>query len=229
MTHGAWHDLVHLAAAVALVGGGGILVGLSWIARSRSRPGPAPDPSGMPVPAAVPGAVLVATLSLAAAAIHLAAAPAHIEDLGLAGWSFVGIAGFQAAWALAWGIERSQTAALVGIVGNLAVVAVWLVSRTVGLAVAGLAATPEPIGTPDAAATLFELLLIGALVARRSGHIDALERRIGDARSVATIAVVPAIGTVFLVTTLAVSLALDHSHATGGDHGRDAPAVRAGR
>jgi hypothetical protein len=225
MSHGGWHELLHLAAAVVLVGGGGTLVGLSWIARSRTRP----DPSGTPVPAAVSGAVLVATLSLAAAAIHLAAAPAHVEELGIAGWGFVGIAAFQAAWALVWGIERSRAAAFVGIVGNLAVVTVWLVSRTVGLGVAGLAGMPEPIRTPDAAATLFELLLIAALVARQSGHVHGLERRIGDARSLATIAVVPAIGTVFLVTTLAVSLALGHSHSAGGDHARDVPAVGAGR
>jgi hypothetical protein len=224
MTHGVWHDLIHASAAVVLAGGGGLLLGMAVLDRRRRRATPQPPRVGLVQPLAPPAppdtalAVLIATLSVAAAVIHLAAAPGHAAVLGAAAWGFVAVAVCQAAWALAWGISATRTVALVGIVGNLAVVGGWAWSRLVGLPLGALAGRPEPIGPPDAAATLFELLLIGLLAAGLGGTGDRVARRLRDASSAATIAVVPAVGLVFLATTLAVSLALGHAHPAGA-HG----------
>lgn len=50
-------------------------------------------------------------------------------------------------------------------VGSLVVVAIWLVSRTVGLPIGPWAGEPEPIGISDVAATMGELLLAGVVLA----------------------------------------------------------------
>jgi hypothetical protein len=222
MAHGAGHELLHLAAATVLAVGGGIHVVLAWTARSRRPPAPS-TASGIgqasdSIAVAVAGTVLLATLSLAAAVIHLAATPAHVAELGLLGWGFVAVAAFQAAWALAFAIDPSRFVALAGIAGNLAVLAAWAWSRTVGLPVGPEAGMPEPVGAPDGIAATLELLLVAWLVIGLAGLPQLLARRVRDVRSLATIAVVPAVGLVFLATTLAVALALADDHARGEPH-----------
>ncbi|HVL53235.1 MAG TPA: hypothetical protein VM344_03150 [Vitreimonas sp.] len=223
--HGVWHDALHLAAAAVLVGGGGFLSALSLGLRRNGARAPGSGrrpPADSPPAAADTSVVLVAAaLSLGAAAVHLAAAPAHITELGAFGWAFVGVAAYQLSWALAWAIQRSPAVAWLGILGNLAVLAAWLWSRSVGLPVGPFAGSPEPVAFPDGAAAALELLLVGILAARLAGAGDRLTRRLGDLRSLAGVAVVPAVGLVFLTTTLAVTLALGHRH--DGDHEHAAP------
>jgi len=220
MPHGIWHELIHLGAAAVLLGGGALFVFLSIRAGRGSPP-------SRPIPAVGTGqlrpvlTILAATLSVAAASIHLAAAPVHLEELGLLGWGFVGAALFQGAWALSWAIQLSRGIALYGIVGSVAILAAWAWTRTVGLSVGASAAVPEAIGVPDAAATTFELLLISLLAIRIGGVERRLDEALRRLPALPAIALVPAVGVVFLATTLAVSLALGHSHAPGEapDHG----------
>ncbi len=84
---------------------------------------------------------------------------------------------------------------------------------TVGLPVGELAGTPEPMGYPDVASVVFELLLVAGLIVRWLGLDGVLSRR-PAARTIASVAVVPAIGLVLVLTSLA-TLAI----ATGLDHG----------
>jgi hypothetical protein len=233
MSHGIWHDLLHLTAAVVLSGVGGLFVLASWRERRRAvaagrtgatlvdriAPASADSPkASMPAATAVLGAVL----AIAAAAIHLAAAPAHIEELGALGWGFVLAAVLGAAWALAWGIAQTRGIAVAGIAIHAPIVVAWAVTRTLGLPLGPEAGVPEPVGVPDAAATLFELLLVALLAVRATGVGLRLGGAIRRAPSLAPIALVPAVGVVFLATTLAVSLALSHDHGAGEPHA-DAP------
>lgn len=215
MAHDAWHELIHLSAAVVLWGGGGVILFRQW--RARAVGDGAPPASGAdPVPAAL--TILSVALAIAIAAIHLAAAPSHIEDLGVLGWGFVLAAVLGGSWALAYGIEPSDRIAWAGIAIHGAVLAAWLASRTIGLPTGSLAGTPEPVAMPDATATIFGILLVGVLVGRIGDLDDLVREAVRGAPSAVAIAIVPTVGIVFLAATLAVSLALGHSHAPGAGH-----------
>lgn len=107
---------------------------------------------------------LALTGTVAAAGVHLALFPEHLRERTVFGIFFVGCALAQVAWAeRAW--RRPTPACLVlGAVGNLAVVALWVVTRTAGLPF-GLLPAPEAVGTWDVACAAFELVAAGACVA----------------------------------------------------------------
>jgi hypothetical protein len=109
-------------------------------------------------------AAVAATLSLGSAAIHFAVIQEHITyDLGF-GLFFIGIAWFQAIWAQVYLLRRDRWIAAASLVVNVAVVAVWLVSRTTGLPFGPAPWVPEPIGPLDLFATGFEIALITVLL-----------------------------------------------------------------
>jgi hypothetical protein len=58
----------------------------------------------------------------------------------------------------------------------------------------GATTTPEPIGTPDAAATLFQVLLVALILARSRGLEARLTERVRGITAAATMALIPAIG-----------------------------------
>jgi hypothetical protein len=228
MPHDAWHDVVHLGAAAALIGGGAIFIALAAIARRRHPPARLPrrevaDPARQLAPILT---VLAVALAAGAAAIHLAAAPSHVEELGPLGWGFVAVALFQGAWAPSWLVKPSRQVAVVGALGSLAIAGAWAWTRTFGLPVGPLAGSPEPIGVPDVAATLFELLLVGLLAIRITGREGAAGELLRRAPSLPAIALVPILGVMFFATTLSVTVALGHAHgpADGHSHAEDAHA-----
>lgn len=110
----------------------------------------------------------VALLSTGAALIHFAVLWEHLEEYWPKGAFFAILASLQLAWAGLVLSRPSRPLILAGVVGNTAVVAVWLLSRTVGLPLGPDAGVPEPVGLADALATLFELLLVagGAILVR---------------------------------------------------------------
>ena len=226
MDHGPAHDLLMNAAAGLLVGGGALFVGLA-IRERRASPAdagaePATDP---PAPGSLL-TVMAAALAIAAALIHLAAAPSHIDELGVLGWGFVAAAIFQASWALGYAISPTRDVAVWGIAGSVAIALAWLFSRTVGLPVGPAAGAPEAIGLPDAVSTLFEVLLVALLAARLTGAERRLNATLARAGSVSLIAAVPAVGLVVVATSLAVTFALTHTHTRGEEH--EAPHVGIG-
>jgi hypothetical protein len=216
MEHGGAHELIHWAAAVVLVIGGAVAAGVA--VRERRRRG---DPrvayaspiagSGRgpePRPIDRSGAVILAGLSLGAAAIHLAAAPGHYVELGDLGAAFLAAAVFQAAWARAILASPTGRVVAIGVAANAAIVGTWAVSRSIGVPLGGSPLAPEPIGLPDGAATAFELLLIAGLAGRRIRFAP------GPLRPLLAVAVVPVVGLVMLMTSLA-SLAI----VAGAEHG----------
>jgi hypothetical protein len=213
----AWHDLLHSVAALVLTLGGAVLLVRAWRARGTALPAPSTTPPELVVTRMV--TIVVIALSIGAAAIHVAAAPAHIAELGPLGLGFPIAAILQAGVAAAWRFRPSRNIAWAGIAVNVAIAVAWVASRVVGLPVGDEPWRPEAAGVPDVAATLFELLVVAILAARLSGRDAALARRVRDTAALATLAVVPLIGVVFLATLLSVSVAAGGEHrAADHDH-----------
>jgi hypothetical protein len=218
----AAHNSIELLAAAFIIVGGAIFTGISFLSRP-ARPGPAAAlPSSRDArvrnlagdtPAVGRSLTLIAAgLSGGAAVIHLVAAPSHYVEIGGLAAGFLASAAFQGWWAVRalGGLTRRHVD--LGIVVNVAIVAAWVWTRTVGLPVGEFAGGPEPIGLPDAACTAFEVLLVGVLALVRSGSDVVLaERR--WARSAAAIAIVPVLGLVVVLTSLStvdIADGLDH-------------------
>lgn len=218
------HATLHDAAALVLVIGGAAFVLMAFRARralALQGAGAGVAPQGVVrhhLEGSVrPLAAILAGLSAGAAAIHLAAAPHHFRELGDLGAGFLVAAVFQAAWARLWLAGPSPRLALVGLIGNGAILAGWAMSRTLGLGVLGLGAAPEPIGLPDGAATVFEVLLLIGLLGVRTG-LGGIVGRLRAVRELAPITVVPVVGLVIVVASLsvaAIAMGLDHGLPEG--------------
>lgn len=125
----------------------------------------------------------VSLLSVAGAAIHFYVAPSHLTEWWVYGWFLLLIGVGQLATVpvvLRW---RSPALLSAAVAGNVAVVLIWVVSRTNGLPIgppvldmtggradptrggygAHAVGLPEPIGVLDLTATVCELLIVVAL------------------------------------------------------------------
>ena len=109
-------------------------------------------------------AAVVATVSLGAAAIHFSVIQEHLAQDYAFGVFFIGIAWFQAIWAQVYLLRRSYLLAGIGAIVNVAVVGIWVVSRTTGLPFGPTPWVPEAVGPLDMFATGFEIALIGVLL-----------------------------------------------------------------
>ena len=155
--------------------------------------------------------------SVAAGVIHLTVVPAHLDEYLPYGLAFGALAAFQVAWSLALIRRPGRSVLLVGLLVNAGVIAVWIASRTSGLPLGPEPGAPEDLGVADAAATVFEALLVIGLAARLLSRVDrALERRrlsFADAQLGMMMFVVA----IALVATFAVA---DFAAGSGGhDHG----------
>jgi hypothetical protein len=105
-----------------------------------------------------------AALSLVAALIHLWVAPEHFEEWWGYGTFFVVATLAQALYApllLRWPI---RSVLYLGIAGNLAIVALYLITRTLGIPFLGPeAGEPEGVGFADVCATASEVGIAVAL------------------------------------------------------------------
>lgn len=117
----------------------------------------APSPASSGRPLAVP---LALVSSAAAAGIHAAVGPSHFEEGLLIGWFFVLGALAQLGWAAALLLAPSRGLLLAGALGNLAIVTLWIFTRTLGLPF-GLLTESEAVGPWDLAATGWELVTVG--------------------------------------------------------------------
>jgi hypothetical protein len=220
------HGAIEQLAALILVIGGGLFTALAY--RARSRTAAVAPADGPPIRAAASPqlaaaavrrslVIILAGLSAGAAFIHLAAAPSHYAELGDLATGFLVSAGFQALW-IRWCLAGpSRRAMAIGVVGNLAIVAAWAWTRIVGLPIGEFAGSAEPVGYPDGASVAFELLLVIGLAARWL-DVDVAAARHGAVRAIASVAVVPVISLVLILTslaTVAIADGLDHGAAAG--------------
>jgi hypothetical protein len=103
---------------------------------------------------------LLALASLGAAAVHVAVCPGHLAESTLYGLFFIGAAIAQAGWASAILVRPTRQLVVLGVAGNLAVMALWGVSRTLGLPVGPAPGVPEVPGAVDALATAYEMFVV---------------------------------------------------------------------
>jgi hypothetical protein len=104
----------------------------------------------------------VASAATGAAAIHYAVVAEHFDEWWGFGLFFVASAVAQLVWAAVVVASRSRFIIWVGVIGNAAIVVLWVVTRTVGTLVGPELDTPEPIGLADSVATGFEITIVVA-------------------------------------------------------------------
>src|SRR5436190_16994344 len=108
--------------------------------------------------------LFLAAFSFVAGLIHVEASAIHFGPHPLYGVFFAVLAVFQFAWG-GWAYARGTARTLhLGIAVSLAVVAIWLVSRTVGVPFGPEAWQPESVGVLDVAATVDELAIVALSV-----------------------------------------------------------------
>ena len=155
-----------------------------------------------------PLSVTLAFSSIAAAAIHFAVVGDHFDVGLLHGLFFVTVAWAQVLWALAVLVAPRPRVLVAGIAGNAAIVAVWALSRIVGVPAPPDPWTPEAVGVADLVATGLELVVI-------AGGVVALRRpRSVAASTVAAGSVTVAIGLALaLIGSAAIANVGEHDHA----------------
>ena len=134
----------------------------------------------------------LASLSAAAAAIHFAVVFEHFRDYLLYGVFFLVLAWAQLIWpaVLLW--RPSRLWLWLGLAGNAAVLAVYVLSRTAGLPFGPDLHHPEPVGALDVVSCVLEFALVtgcAALLWRPSLADRPVRRRGGVAAAAALLAV----------------------------------------
>jgi hypothetical protein len=110
--------------------------------------------------------------STAAAGVHAAVGPAHFREGLVLGLFFAGAALAQVGWSLDMVTRPSRSLLVAGVVGNSAVLLLWLTTRTIGLP--GLLPEPEAVGPWDLFCGGWELAVVLAAgrVLRAESGID---------------------------------------------------------
>jgi hypothetical protein len=98
-------------------------------------------------------------LSWITALIHAQAAIQHVAEYVLYAVFFVLLATAQALWGIAVYRRPSRRLLSIGGAMSLAVVALWIASRTTGLPIGPDPGSPEPVGALDSVATANEIVL----------------------------------------------------------------------
>jgi hypothetical protein len=121
--------------------------------------------------------LLVAGLAFIGGLIHVGAAVDHWEEFHLYTLVFSCLALVQAAWATLILRGASRRVLILGCVFQLGVVALWAVSRTVGVPIAPEIWTPEEIGVADLIETIGEVVTVLAVTSLLLRDRYALARR----------------------------------------------------
>lgn len=136
--------------------------------------------------------LLSAGLSFVAAAIHLAVAPAHFEEWWGYGVFFLGAASAQIALGLLLVARPARAIFILGATGNLLIVAIYVITRTIGIPFFGpKAGEVEGIGFVDLISKVAEIILVAILIglwARSSrvpevSQVPAAEEPMGNPRA----------------------------------------------
>jgi hypothetical protein len=159
---------------------------------------------------------LLATLSFGAGAVHLAMVPQHAQESLRMGLAFAAAGWFQIAFGAAVLARPSRFWVQLAIVANLAFLAAWTVSRTVGLPPWTGGGGVEEVSSPDLlCANLEAVTVIGCLALLIApGLLQQLGRR---ALTVAT--VIPVGILVATTAVLASPSTANHVHAGGSEAG----------
>jgi hypothetical protein len=107
-------------------------------------------------------AIAAALLCAGAAAIHYAVIADHLEEWWAFGVFFAAMGVAQLLWAALVVASPSHLLVRVGVLGNAAIIALWIETRTSGTLIGPGGHTPEPVGVADSVATAFELGVVFA-------------------------------------------------------------------
>jgi hypothetical protein len=107
--------------------------------------------------------VLVAGLAFMCGLIHAGAAVDHFDELPLYTLTFGLLAATQMLWAGMVLRGASDRLLLAGGAFNLAIVGLWVLSRTVGVPIAPQAWAPESVGVADLMETVGEIVVVLAV------------------------------------------------------------------
>lgn len=129
----------------------------------------APLPPGV-APAVAPAVYAAAALSLVAALAHLWVAPGYFQVWWGYGSFFLAASFAQGLLAVALLRWQGRAAPLAGVFGNLAVVALYVVSRTSGVPFGPHATRAEEAGVLDMATTAVELATVVFLLSLLGGR-----------------------------------------------------------
>ncbi|MET0840167.1 MAG: hypothetical protein ABWY19_15395, partial [Marmoricola sp.] len=141
------------------------------------------------------------TGSVAAAGVHAAVFPHHLDESYAVGAFFLAMTLAQAAWACLVVLEATDERLVAGIAGNLALLVLWGVSRTAGLPF-GLGR--EGVGGLDLAAGAWELSVVAACLVGLRHPTPERSLVLGDPGRTAW-AWALASGTALIVLTLTVT------------------------
>jgi FtsP/CotA-like multicopper oxidase with cupredoxin domain len=123
---------------------------------------------------------VAAALTVVAASVHAWATPEHFEEWWGYGVFFLLVAAAQGVYGPALLRWPRRPVLLAGIVGNLAIIALYLVTRTVGVPFFGPhAGEVEEVGVIDLVATLAEVALVVALAALLWSVVRSGSRSLG--------------------------------------------------
>jgi hypothetical protein len=114
---------------------------------------------------------LVALAGAAAAAVHFVVMPEHFEEATLYGTFFAVAASSQILYSLLLLARPARPLLIAGALGNFAIVALWVVTRTAGIPLGPGGGSVESVGGLDVLATGFEVVTtVGAVVVLMRGH-----------------------------------------------------------
>ena len=163
----------------------------------------------------------LALTSLAAGAIHFAVTGDHVQAGIAFGLFFAALAWAQVLWAVGILMMPTRLLLAAGAAGNLAVVAIWVVSRTTGLPFGPAAGTAEPVGVADVAATTLELLIVTGAALLLSHRASVEGRRVRLSRAVPlSLAVMGVTSAVIFAGAEHAHVESTHEHAASHAHDR---------
>lgn len=152
----------------------------------------APDP--LPTaPARTVALRCLAMLGVATAVIHFAVSGSHFQEYWVFGVFMLVVAWLQLVWSAAVVVRPARVLLWAGVILNLGVVAVYLVTRGVGDVVGPTPDSTEPIGFGDALCTAFEVLVAAACLWLLVVAADRRVRRRTLVTTPATVGVVTAV------------------------------------
>jgi predicted branched-subunit amino acid permease len=162
-------------------------------------------------PATFIAACTIAALNVGAGAVHFSVAPDHFHEWMPFGVFFTAIAFSQIAWAVGvlWSPRRETMAW--GTAATATIVALWVVTRTVGLPVGPQHWTPEPWGRTDGICAAFEIAAVAFGLAMLQAHPRTRVRR-----RPASLVVAATVAAVIGATSIALSpIATGSTNAAG--------------
>jgi len=164
-------------------------------------------------------AYCLAIFSIATAVIHFAVAGQHFQEYWLYGVFMLVAAWLQLLWAAAVAARPSRSLLCAGLILNVGVVAVYIVTRTVGDVIGPGANTPEQVGFGDLLCTVLEAIVaIGCawlLVARTEHRLARRQLFAAPAAAGVTTAALLSVALVAGGPELVMSMSASASTGTG--------------